>query len=291
MKHIFNLITLVVISVFLINCKPKQTTNTVEIKKSSAIINGTPVTADQVLSKSVVGLLMNYEFSAGNKFWMQGCTGSVLNQKFILTAAHCVNGSPAADLAIHFSLNSFSFEKQLDPKTRITDLEKFFTVRKVKSYLQHPLYDGSGKHDLALILLESDVPADAVPVQILPDQFIDLVNNQTTFEKQNVDVVLMGFGLISESPRTETDVLRMTTVPATFENQFIVTDQTKGSGGCNGDSGGPAFFTFENITYQVGVTHGPHAGSTTCHEQGEWVNPALNKDFLAEAQTKLLSEK
>ncbi len=291
MKLIFKLITLVVVSAFLINCKPTQTTNTVTIKKSSAIINGLPVTADQVLSKSVVGLLMNYEFSAGNKFWLQGCTGSVLNQKFILTAAHCVTDQKPADLAIHFSLNSFSFDKQLDPQTRITDLEKFFTVRKVKSYLQHPLYDGSGKHDLALILLDADIPADAVPVQILPDQLIDLVNNKTKFDKQNVDVVLMGFGLVNESSHTESEVLRMTTVPAVFENQFIITDQTKGSGGCNGDSGGPAFFTFENVTYQVGVTHGPHADSTTCHEQGEWVNPALDKDFLAEAQKKLLSEK
>ena len=96
--------------------------------------------------------------------------------------------------------------------------------------------------------------------------------------------------MVSERPATQPDFLLRTTVPATFESQFVVTDQTQGSGGCNGDSGGPAFLDLDGTTYQVGVTHGPRAGSVTCHEQGEWMNPALDKEFLEQAQKDLLAE-
>ena len=106
--------------------------------------------------------------------------------------------------------------------------------------------------------------------------------------KKNGTVTLVGFGLISESPQTGTEVLRMTTLPARFENQFVVTDQTHGTGGCNGDSGGPAFYDVNGKTYQVGVTHGPHGSSTTCAQEGEWMNPALEKEFIADAQKKML---
>jgi secreted trypsin-like serine protease len=290
MKNLIKIISAALLGLAIFGCTVSKNTKTVTTTSTYKIINGIPVTADQILSKSVVGLMKNFEYGADNKFWLQSCTASVLNQKFILTAAHCVNNAVASDLAINFSLNTVLLAKQFDPKTRITDIENTFVIRKVKSYIQHPLYDGSGNHDLALILLETEVPSDAIPVQILPDQFVDLAANKTTFDQKNIDVLLMGFGLINEYSRKETDILRSTTVPAIFDQQFIVTDQTKGSGGCNGDSGGPAFYTFENITYQVGVTHGPHANSQSCHEQGEWVNPALNKDFLVEGQKKLLAQ-
>ena len=292
MKTILNAIVILVAATVLTNCGPKSkpTPKVISNTKttSSSIINGTPVLETDVLAKSVVGMMMNYEYNPGNKFWIQGCTGSVLNNKFILTAAHCVRNMVASDLAINFSLKSVLFEKQFDPKTRIVDIEKQFVIRKVKSLMTHPKYDGSGNNDLALLLLDGEVPAGAIPVQLLPDTMIDLVQDKTSLDQQKVDIVLMGFGLISEDPQTDTEVLRYTTVPGIFDTHFVVTDQTHGSGGCNGDSGGPAFYTANGITYQVGVTHGPHGASTTCHEQGEWVNPALNKAFLQSAQVELL---
>lgn len=292
MKTITQFIFLFATAIVVTNCSPR-TQNTTKINtQSPSIINGIPVTAEQILSKSVVGILMSYQLVAGeDKVWQQGCTGTVLNRKFILTAAHCVNYITAEDLAINFSSTSLLSDNQLNPATRITDIAAHFVIRKVKSFIQHPDYDETGKYDLALILLETDAPEDSIPVQILPDQFVNIAENKTTFDQQKVDIILMGFGVISESPRTDTDILRMTTVTGTFENQFVITDQTRGSGGCNGDSGGPAFYTLDGVTYQVGVTHGAHGSSTTCHEQGEWVNPALNKKFLISGQEKLLSER
>lgn len=266
-----------------------QNKNTSEVQfnqKSNSIINGVPVTTGNALAKSVVGLMFK------NPVWYTGCTGSVLGDRFILTAAHCLASAHADALMVNFSLNTPTYEQQSNPKTAIADadIEKAFVVRKVRSFLINPKYNKSGDHDLAIILLEDKIPADAVPVTLLPDQYLDVANYKTTLDDQPHPITLIGFGVISENPATDTDVLRMTSVPGKFENQFVVTDQTHGSGGCNGDSGGPAFFEIGKVTYQVGVTHGPNPGSRTCHEEGQWMNPGLDKDFLETAQKTLLAQ-
>ncbi len=254
------------------------------------IINGEPVLKTNPLASSVVGLLVKFtsQLNPGQPgIWIQSCTGSVLNSRMILTAAHCVDEKAASSIAINFSLNTVTFDQQRNPSTRITDIEKHFVVRKVKSYIVHPAYDGSGENDLAVIALTEDAPATATPVTLLPSKYLDLTKKQTTFEGESKPVTLMGFGLVNEHTQQDTDVLRQTTVQARFENNLVITDQTKGSGGCNGDSGGPAFLKLDGKTYQVGVTHGPHPGSTTCAEEGEWVNPALDPNFLNSAIDKL----
>lgn len=284
-------IALILSSVLVFSCTDKSAKNSAKIESNSeqsSIINGIPVTADNVSAKSVVGLLVKYYMDGRNPTWLQGCTGSVLNSKFILTAAHCVKGSDADEILVHFSLKTVTYDQQKNPLTRV-DVEKYLVTRKVKSLLVHPDYQETGSYDLAIMLLEESVPADAIPVKLLPAEYINMATEQTTFEGQNLPVTLIGFGVIKEEPVTETDILRQTTVPSRFFNRFVVTDQTKGSGGCNGDSGGPAFLTLNNVVYQVGVTHGPHGSSRTCHEEGEWYNPSFDKGFIKNAQEELLN--
>ena len=284
------LIALFMLAVLVFSCSEKTQNKYSATTQQSSIINGIPVTADNVTAKSVVGLLMKYDLDPRGGTWLQGCTGSVLNSKFILTAAHCVKNLTADEVLVHFSLKTVTYEQQKNFLTRV-DAEKYLVTRKVKSLRVHPDYNETGSYDLAIILLEDSIPADAIPVKLLPPEFINTALEQTTFEGQNLPVTLIGFGVIKEQPVTETDILRQTTVTSHFLNRFVVTDQTKGSGGCNGDSGGPAFLTVNNTVYQVGVTHGPHGSSKTCHEEGEWYNPSFDKGFLKNAQEELLNQK
>lgn len=282
------ILALLMVGLLTFGCTQKAANQLQSNAQQTSIINGTPVVAENVLAKSVVGLMMKYDEDASGIVWLQGCTGSVLNSKFILTAAHCVEGSSVNELLVHFSLKTVTFEGQQNPATRV-DVEKTMVTRKVKAFKTHPEYSGSGSYDLALLMLVDEAPADVIPVKLLPAQYFNADTGLTTFEGTTLPVHLMGFGLVSETP-TYTDVLRETDVPSKFVDRFVVTDQTKGTGGCNGDSGGPAFLTIDKVVYQVGVTHGPRAGSTTCHEEGEWYNPAFDKGFLKKAQAEMQTE-
>ena len=290
-----SLLNLFVLSGFLFfaGCTASKNTSQISAQNTSSIINGTPVLETDMLAKSTAGLLVNYRYDGIEKVWFQGCSASVLATRFILTAAHCVQGTTASDMAVNFTINSFTSNQQMNKETRVNDIFSTpkMVVRKVKNYIIHPGYSGSGDNDIALIILESDIPATAIPATFLPDQYLNVTDLTTAFDGQKVQVTLLGFGIINEAEQTETEVMRRTTLPARFDKRFVVTDQTGGTGGCFGDSGGPAYFEVEGKTFLVGVTHGPHEGSSTCHEEGEWLNPSLFQKFLKDSMADLESGK
>src|SRR6218665_1557367 len=90
--------------IFVSCLKDPQSETELEIKKSS-IIGGSVVLPEDALSKSVVGIVVN---SRG--LWNTSCTGVVLNRKFILTAAHCLEWIKPENLLISFSLKSIARE-------------------------------------------------------------------------------------------------------------------------------------------------------------------------------------
>lgn len=271
--------------VLLTSCLAEKQNKKVELIKSS-IINGEVVASDNKLAKSVVGLFSKYRGG-----WYNSCTGIVLSERVILTAAHCIEWNDVSTMKVNFSLESLSYSAQVDAGKFFSEeeIEAKYITRKVKAYRVHPYYS-EADNDLAVILLEKEIPSDATPVKLLPDSYLNLAENKTTLDEKKLPVTLLGFGIVSENPNVSTEVMRMTTVPARFEKQFVITDQTHGSGGCSGDSGGPAFAEVDGATYMVGVTHGPYGESTNCHEEGQWTNPALSKAFIQKATEEMLAE-
>lgn len=248
------------------------------------IINGDVAPQDSALSESVVALFAMYRnpHDIVTDVWMPWCTAVILSKNTVLTAAHCVENLAAYDLKISFSKKTITKENQYNPDTRLENLEDGLEIRQVGSIFRDPNYKGDTSHDLAVLTLIEEIPQHAKVIQMLPNEYLVKSANETVFENQTRQVLVMGFGLISEDPIVDTEDLRMTQLNATFNKNILITDQAHG-GACIGDAGGPALMKLDDKEdspyYLVGLAIGPAGESVTCSEKGEFVIPALDTDF------------
>jgi len=78
--------------------------------------------------------------------------------------------------------------------------------------------------------------------------------------KTGMDLLLAGYGLSSQTDEKSAGTLRQVTVKTasvdTRRKVLIIATNTR-MGGCNGDSGGPAFIDQQGVLKLVGATHGP----------------------------------
>jgi secreted trypsin-like serine protease len=289
MKNVLQLTVLACVFVSVLGCSKKKTSpeSFVPTNQSSSIINGEIVLSDNILGHSTVGLLLKIKGT-----WFQACTGSIIAPNMIMTAAHCLSyvNVNRDNIEINFSLNTVANEIQADPDAdHIEDVSSVFNTIGVVDIVTHEKYISGVDYDIAIIRLKKDIPTTHRVAEFLPLSFVDDSTQKLTIDGQTKDVTLLGFGLINENPGESSSVLRITTVPARFEGSTLVTDQTHGTGACNGDSGGPAFVQIDQKDYLVGVTHGPYLDYVTCHEYGVYLNPNLFLGFIEDATKKLNS--
>lgn len=287
MKIILQLTVLACVFVSITSCSKKKnsTDSFVQTTQSSSIINGEIVTADNELGQSTVGLLLQIKGT-----WYQACTGSIIAPNMIMTAAHCLGyvNIKRDNIVINFSLNTVQNEVQSDADAIHTeDVRAAFNTIDVLDIVIHEKYKGYVDNDIAIIRLKQNIPATHKISEFLPLSFLDAKAQKLIIDGETKDVTLLGFGLVNENTGESSSVLRKTTVPGRFEGMTLVTDQTHGTGACNGDSGGPAFLKIDQKNYLVGVTHGPYLDYVTCHEYGAYLNPNLYLEFIDSAQKKL----
>jgi V8-like Glu-specific endopeptidase len=136
-----------------------------------AIILGEDVTSDNPLSKMVV----NIEFDT--KLGKSSCTGTLVAQNVVLTAAHCIDGS--RDLVVRFPFSGL--ERTVGAaETRIH--ERYNTDEGGQKYQEG--IRGNSDYDIGLIRLEKAAPSDYKVVRL---DFVPLLQQ---YEK----VVIAGFG-------------------------------------------------------------------------------------------------
>lgn len=288
-------------------CAP-QSSNTAgsQIESSStgdsAIIAGTVVSAQDSLSKSIVGIYSSPDGKGG----VAVCTGSLLPGNLVLTAAHCVD---------RFMSIVFTTDMGAAQKGQMLPVDKVL----ISPYWSSRQNADKDHGDIALLRFRGTAPAGFVPAAFLQDA--SALQNGTS-------ILVAGFGVnkvtqssidvnkypdligaiqsgkvicadnmkltgCSEVNMTGAELLRQTTVTisdAKFGMSEILLDQTKGTGACHGDSGGPAYVAVNGKLYLWGVTsRGERDPKNDCSQYSVYTNALAYKGWLNSAAKQLTS--
>ncbi|SMF58144.1 S1 family peptidase [Pseudobacteriovorax antillogorgiicola] len=231
-----------------------------EQKSSSKIVNGSITESGTAVALHTVALTQS-----GRPY----CTGVLVDEDLVLTAAHCVEGTSRATV-------SFGLGVDGTPVDEITG-----------QTVAHPDFDAGSigrvqvGSDIGMILLDEDAPSFMEPVAIA-----------TANEYQEGDTVtLAGYGLLGysgwwifKSPiQNDGNRLRQTQTSISDITGDLITFDTPNNGtnsSCRGDSGGPMYISNGNSVRLIGVTS---YGPGQCDQgSGVYTSVPFHLDWIAD---------
>ncbi len=220
-------------------------------KISDSIINGTSVSNNNPIARSVVAIY--------NDLAKTICTGSLLANNLVLTAAHCTTTDPRFLYVIFETDFSSSDSAQV----------RQYKMRQVTVAMASPVWKRQehlikNQGDIGLLKFNGPVPAGYIPVSLLTD---------FTVLKKGVPVVIAGYGVNNATTKQGHRILRQTSVlldNPQFSDLEMSVDQSKGRGACLGDSGGPAYVYISGKYYLWGVINRGYSigAEDHCDKQG-----------------------
>lgn len=255
----------IVSSLALTACAPQANNSSGEVQATGdGIIGGTEVKADDKILESIVAVYDSYEG--------QLCTGSLLPNNLVLTAAHCIGQFEEAMYVM--------FDTTLGPKSERRQVDKI----EISQYWETRQYEKKDTGDIALIHFVGSVPAGYKPAKFLS-------NTNKKLLKQGAPVVIAGYGITNGVTGDGAGSLRMTTVKIEdpqFSTSEIKLNQTEGTGACHGDSGGPAYIQVKGKYYLWGVTsRGVDDLNNDCSKYSAYTNALYYKTWLNRMANKL----
>ncbi|AHZ83832.1 hypothetical protein Bb109J_c3226 [Bdellovibrio bacteriovorus] len=257
------LISGIMASLALSACAPQKNDSSI-LTSGDGIIGGTEVKSEDSISQSIVAV---YDAFEG-----QICTGSLLPNNIVLTAAHCI-GLFQEDMYVFFG-------------TTITSASEHRKVEKIEvsQYWENRRGEEFDTGDIALIKFSGEAPKGYKPATFLTSR---------RNIKKGAEIVLAGYGIADGKTGDGIGTLRTTKVKIENTNystsEFLV-DQTQGTGACHGDSGGPAYLEQNGKLYLMGITsRGVKDDANDCSQYSAFTSTLYYKSWINRMVTRLSS--
>lgn len=263
--------------------------------KNQAIIGGIDASTAHPFSRFVVAL-----YDKKNRYI---CTGSLISENVILTAAHCIE-TEATNITVIFDLDFFAYDSN--------NLKLLRTANVIKI---HPGYKKNNTsdfdwNDLALVQFTGGLPEGFSPVQILKDseqlkrdltvqiagfgatrvEFEEIISKKDKKFKQdlasgNIVCYDKQFNQCYAVHFLGSDRLRFTEAQIEgFTEKEIRMYEAHGKGTCVGDSGGPLLFQAQDSLKLIGVTS---RGSLFCDGPAIYTNATQYNNWIEQAVNEL----
>lgn len=279
----------------LVSCGPKSTHTYQWNSDLNGIMNGQEVREKEPILASIVGL---YNVKA-----QYICTGSLIAENIVMTAAHCIEGRPS-DMRVVFgpNIDEMMSSRELDVKNAHVLIVTDFKA----NTKWNPNADDTSlgdRGDIALVKFKGPLPTGFKPATFLQDP---------SFLQRGTLVTVAGYGVNSVETRSidpkkyrnleqaiadgevicdynqsncmEVEmsgdgILRQTKAPiSVVVESEVMLDETK-AGTCSGDSGGPAYIEKDGQYFLFGVTS---RGTAFCNDSGVYTNSLAYAGWIAE---------
>lgn len=217
--------------------------------------------------------MLGYEDGRGRKSY--GCGGTLINERYVVTAAHCVDRMRVRKL-VDVRLGEWDLDTIEDcSATRcFVGYQDDYLIEKIIVHEQYSSKNLNKIHDIALLKLNKTVERTELvaPICIPTPEMVNSINvEESTFDVTGWGKTETGFSshrkMKVSLPGQTIDVCNKAFAAAkvNFTESQLCVGGVDGKDSCKGDSGGPLMMIMKNRWYLMGIVS---IGAKPCGKQG-----------------------